>query len=102
MRKLKEEAAELMGGRVGFDVFRGQDQALVKEICGSWNGRKKIGKNGTVTVAQAIVLAQGVKALQGDKVAAEFLQKLSDGHSQDAEKEEMAEGNITVRVQWTE
>lgn len=48
------------------------------------------------TVAQAIVLAQGRKALNGDKSAAEFLQRLTAGAA------DASDAPMVIRVQMRE
>lgn len=101
VRGLKDEAVDLMGGRISVSVFPEKDRALIREMCECRSGKKKIGQDGVLSMAQAIVLVQGVKALQGDKSAAEFLQKLSDGREHSAENEK-EESRVTVQVKWVE
>lgn len=53
----------------------------------------------TVTVAQAIVLAMGKKALNGDKTAAEYLQRLADqAEERRSGEREKPEKNLVIRV----
>ena len=52
----------------------------------------------TVTVAQAIVLAIGRKALDGDKTAAEFLQRLADRAGEEDAADEEPDMVIRVRM----
>ena len=72
---LQEMAARVLSRRIRRETLAVVDDA-VEDIAGQLNGRRK--DDGTLTVAQAIVLAIGRKALDGDKTAAEYLQKLAD------------------------
>lgn len=58
------------------------------------------GRNGnTVTVAQAIVLAIGRRALDGDKSAAEYLQRLADQAAEKrTEEDRETQRNLVIRV----
>lgn len=68
-----------------------------EELVGQLVGRRK--DDGTLTVAQAIVLAIGRKALDGDKTAAEYLQKLADQAADRRKLEKPSdEGKTIIRV----
>ncbi len=72
---LQEVAARVLSRRIRRETLAASGDA-VEAIAGQLNGRRK--DDGTLTVAQAIVLAIGRKALEGDKTSAEYLQKLAD------------------------
>lgn len=85
--RMAEMAEQILGYRVELpeedDPMRAQIEAAFRKH------RKSPG----ITVAQAIVLAQARKALNGDKNAAEFLQRLADGSI------DVSDGPEVIRVQ---
>ncbi len=93
---LQEVAARMLGRRVRREKLAVPAEAA-EELVGQLVGRRK--DDGTLTVAQAIVLAIGRKALDGDKTAAEYLQKLAD-QAGDRKKSEKPpdEGKTIIRV----
>lgn len=63
-----------------------------------WEGlRGRTGRLG-VTVAQAIVLALGRKALDGDKTAAEYLQRLAEQQEQKKTMRSENDSPVVIRV----
>lgn len=87
---LHAAAAALLNGRVQPEIVKNPE--LAREICAGLR-RGRPDRDGRITMAQAIVLALGIRALEGEKSAAEFLEKLS----QRQETEEAPE-DVLVRV----
>ena len=71
---LHAAAAGLLGSRVRPEIVKNQE--LAYQICAGLR-KGKPARDGALTRAQAIVLALGIRALEGEKGAAEFLEKLS-------------------------
>lgn len=88
---LHAAAAGLLGSRVQPEIVKNPE--LAHEICAGLR-RGKPARDGTITMAQAIVLTLGIRALEGEKGAAEFLEKLA----QKREEENSAPEDIFVRV----
>ena len=89
---LQEVAAQMLTQRVNRSRL-----GTPKEAAEELGAQLSAGRNndGTVTVAQAIVLAMGRRALDGDKTAAEYLQKLAD---QAAEKQATRQGEVGKKL----
>jgi hypothetical protein len=88
---LHAAAAGLLDGRVQPEIVKNPE--LAREICaGLRKGRPA--RDGTITMAQAIVLTLGIRALEGEKGAAEFLEKLSQRQEPDGSAPE----DVVVRV----
>ena len=88
---LHAAAAGLLDSRVQPEIVKNPE--LAHEICAGLR-RGKPARDGTITMAQAIVLTLGIRALEGEKGAAEFLEKLA----QKREEENSAPEDIFVRV----
>lgn len=65
-----------------------EPDSVMEELSRQFSGKRAAGE--TVTMAQAIVLAIGRRALSGEKTAAEYLQRLAD----EAAEERMREKEI--------
>ena len=87
MANMSEMAERMLGCRIAVAT---EDDPISAQIEAAFRGHRK---SPELTVAQAIVLAQGRKALNGDKSAAEFLQRLTGG------ADGMADEPATIRVQ---
>ncbi|MBQ9081940.1 MAG: hypothetical protein IJY28_00385 [Clostridia bacterium] len=96
---LQEVAARVLSRRIGREKLAVSADA-VEAIAGQLNGRRK--DDGTLTVAQAIVLAIGRKALEGDKTAAEYLQKLADQADDRRKPVEQPTERTVIRVRLAE
>ena len=88
---LHAAAFGLLGSKVQPEIVKNPE--LAREICAGLR-RGKPARDGTITMAQAIVLTLGIRALEGEKGAAEFLEKLS----QQPEEESGASEDVVVRV----
>ena len=77
---LHAAAAGLLNGRVQPEIVKNSE--LAREICAGLR-KGKPARDGTITMAQAIVLALGIRALEGEKGAAELLEKLSQRQEPD-------------------
>lgn len=95
---LQEVAARMLSRRIQRDKLGAAAEA-VEAIAGQLTGRRK--DDGTLTVAEAIVLAIGRKALDGDKTSAEYLQKLAD-QADDRRKSATPTEKTVIRVRLTE
>lgn len=92
---LQEVAEQMLTRRVRKDRL-GTSKEAMEEL----NVQFCTGRNGnTVTVAQAIVLAIGRRALDGDKSAAEYLQRLADQAAEKrTEEDRETQRNLVIRV----
>lgn len=88
---LHAAAAGLLGSRVQPEIVKNPE--LAHEICAGLR-KGKPARDGTISMAQAIVLTLGIRALEGEKGAAEFLEKLS----QQQTEEVAAPEDVLVRV----
>jgi hypothetical protein len=93
---LQEMAVRLLRGRVRQNRLATPAETE-EELAGLLRGRRK--DDGTLTVAQAILLTVGQKALNGDKAMTEYLQKLADQQAARKEPDKAAEeGKTIIRV----
>lgn len=88
-KTLRGEVEKLMNKRIHKGLIEENEQMLLEELC---RGDKNCSE---ISVAKAIVMAQGIRALRGDKGAAEFLHKLSDRENT---AEKTSDDEVTVRV----
>lgn len=91
---MQEMAARMLCGRVRRDRM-GVPAEAAEELARQLMGRRK--DDGTLTVAQSIVLAMGQKALGGDKTATEYLQKLAD-QVEDRKKRDKPPGEVKTVI----
>ena len=100
MRKNKNGSLQTVAERVltrrVSKAFLSEPEKLLTQLQAQvYSGKAE---NQTVTVAQAIVLALGRKALDGDKTAAEYLQRLADQAADEGNTEATRDLVIRVRM----
>lgn len=92
-KKLKKEAESLLRQVVRMQVFEEEDRPVIQELC----RKEKNAEEKGIPMTKALVLVQGVRALQGDRNAVEFLKRLAEEPEVRGEEEQ-----VTVQVKMTD